>query len=98
MKTIATFQNGQIQSAAVSWEEFKSLRFKHETAKILVSNATAETVDYIKVVFNSKGQVVCSSAFMKSNNKPTTFFKKEILKKNGQLTKKAIAILKEVAK
>ncbi|HEL2057776.1 TPA: hypothetical protein TY768_000944 [Streptococcus suis] len=98
MKTIATLQNGQVQTAEVTWAEFQELDFKYETAKNLVCNATEETVDYIKVSFDKAGQVVNSKAFLKPTNGPTSIFKKEAIKKNGQLTKKAIAILKEVAK
>ncbi len=98
MKTIATLHNGQAQTAEVTWEEFQKLDFKYETAKNLACNATAETVDYIRVYFNKKGQVVNSKAFLKPTNGPTSIFKKEAIKKNGQLTKKAIAVLKEVAK
>ena len=98
MKTITTHQNGQAQTADVTWEEFQNLDFKHETAKALVYNATKETVDYIRVQFNKKGQVVNSKAFLKSSNGPTSLFKREAIKKNGQLTKKAVAILKEVAR
>ena len=93
MKT--TLHNGQ---AEVTWEEFQNLDFKHETAKTLVCNATKETVDYILVQFNKIGQVVISKAFLKASYGPTSIFKREAIKKNGQLTKKAVAILKEVAK
>ena len=98
MKTITTHQNGQAQTAEVTWEEFQNLDFKHETAKVLVCNATKETVDYIRVQFNKKGQVVSSKAFLKPTNGPTSIFKKEAIKKNGQLTAEASAILREVAK
>ena len=98
MKAIVTLQNGQPQVAEVTWEEFQNLDFKYETAKTLVCNATKETVDYIRVQFNKKGQVVNCKAFLKPTNGPTSIFKKEAIKKNGQLTKRAIAILKEVAK
>ena len=90
--------NGQAQTAEVTWEEFQNLDFKHETAKVLVCDATKESVDYIKVYFNKAGQVVNSKAFLKSSNGPTSLFKREAIKKNGQLTKKAVAILKEVAR
>ena len=93
-----TLQNGKVQTAAVSWEEFQTLDFKNETAKTLVCNATKETVDYIRVQFNKKGQVVSSKAFLKPTNGPTSIFKKEAIKKNGQLTAEARAILREVAK
>ena len=98
MKTITTLHNGQAQTAEVTWEEFQNLDFKDETAKTLVCNATKETVDYILVQFNKKGQVVSSKAFLKPTNGPTSIFKKEAIKKNGQLTKKAVAILKDVAR
>ena len=98
MKILTTLQNGQVQTATVSWEEFQNLNFMHEIAKNLVCNATEETVDYIKVQFNKAGQVVSSKAFLKATNGPTSIFRKEAIKKNGQLTKKAIAVLKEVAK
>ena len=98
MNTITTHQNGQVQTAAVSWEEFQTLDFKFDTAKNLVCDATKESVDYIKVYFNKAGQVVNSKAFLKSSNGPTSIFKREAIKKNGQLTKKAVAILKEVAR
>ena len=98
MKTITTHQNGQVQTAAVSWEEFQTLDFKFDTAKNLSCDATKESVDYIKVYFNKAGQVVDSKAFLKASNGPTSLFKREAIKKNGQLTKKAVAILKEVAR
>ena len=98
MKTITALHNGQTQTAEVTWEEFQNLDFKHETAKVLVCNATKETVDYIRVQFNKKGQVVSSKAFLKPTNGPTSIFKKEAIKKNGQLTATARAILQEVAK
>ena len=98
MKTITTLPNGQVQTAAVSLEEFQNLDFKHETAKVLVCNATKETVDYIRVQFNKKGQVVNSKAFLKTSNGPTSFFRREAIKKNGQLTATARAILQEVAR
>ena len=98
MKTITSFQNGEAQTAAVYWEEFQNLDFKHETAKTLVCNATKETVDYIRVQFNKKGQVVDSKAFLKASNGPTSFFRREAIKKNGQLTATARAILQEVAR
>ena len=98
MKTITTHQNGQVQTAAVSWEEFQTLDFKHDTAKNLVCDATKESVEYIKVYFNKAGQVVNSKAFLKTSNSPTSLFKREAIKKNGQLTNKAVAILKEVAR
>ena len=98
MKTITTLHNGKAQTAEVTWEEFQNLDFKHETANTLVCNATKETVDYIRVQFNKKGQVVNSKAFLKSSNGPTSLFRREAIKKNGQLTKKAVAILKEVAR
>ena len=98
MKTITTLHNGQAQTAEVTWEEFQNLDFKHETAKTLVCNATKETVDYILVQFNKKGQVVNSKAFLKASNSPTSLFRREAIKKNGQLTKKAVAILKAVAR
>ena len=97
MKILTTLQNGQVQTATVSWEEFQNLNFMHEIAKNLVCNATEETVDYIKVYFNKKGEVVDSKAILKAEG-PSSIFKKEAIKKNGQLTKKAIAVLKEVAK
>ena len=97
MKAIAILQNGQIQTAEVTWEEFQNLDFKHETAKVLVCNATKETVDYIRVQFNKKGQVVSSKALLKPTNGPTSIFKKEAIKKNGQLTNKAVTILKDIA-
>ena len=93
-----TTHNGQAQTAEVTWEEFQNLDFKHETAKTLVYNATKETVDYIRVQFNKKGQVVSSKAFLKPTNGPTSIFKKEAIKKNGQLTATARAILQEVAR
>ena len=98
MKTITALHNGQTQTAEVTWEEFQNLDFKHETAKVLVCNATKETVDYIRVQFNKKGQVVSSKAFLKPTNGPTSIFKKEAIKKNGQLTATARAILQEIAK
>ena len=98
MKTITALHNGQTQTAEATWEEFQNLDFKHETAKVLVCNATKETVDYILVQFNKKGQVVSSKAFLKPTNGPTSIFKKEAIKKNGQLTATARAILQEVAK
>ena len=98
MKTITTLHNGQAQTAEVTWEEFQNLDFKYETAKTLVCNATKETVDYIRVQFNKKGQVVNSKAFLKPTNGPTSIFKKEAIKKNGQLTAAARAILRDVAK
>ena len=98
MKTNAALHNGQAQTAEVTWEEFQNLDFKHETAKVLVCNATKETVDYIRVQFNKKGQVVSSKAFLKPTNGPTSIFKKEAIKKNGQLTATARTILQEVAK
>ena len=98
MKIIKTLQNGQPQVAEVTWEEFQNLDFKHETAKTFVCNATKETVDYIRVQFNKKGQVVSSKAFLKPTNGPTSIFKKEAIKKNGQLTAEARAILQKVAK
>ena len=98
MKTITTLHNGQAQTAEVTWEEFQNLDFKHETAKVLVCNAIKETVDYIRVQFNKKGQVVSSKAFLKPTNGPTSIFKKEAIKKNGQLTATARAILQEVAR
>jgi hypothetical protein len=98
MKTITTLHNGQAQTAEVTWEEFQNLDFKYETAKTLVCNATEETVDCIKVQFNKAGQVVSSKAFLKATNGSTSLFKKEAIKKNGQLTKKAVAILKDVAR
>ena len=97
MKILTTLQNGQVQTATVSWEEFQNLNFKHEIANNLVCNATEETVDYIKVQFNKAGQVVSSKAFLKDTNGSTSLFRKEAIKKNGQLTKKAVAILKEVS-
>ena len=96
MKT--TLHNGQAQTAEVTLEEFQNLDFKHETAKVLVCDATKESVDYIKVYFNKAGQVVSSKAFLKPTNRPTSLFRREAIKKNGQLTKKAVAILKEVAR
>ena len=98
MKTITTLQNGQVQTAAVSWEEFQTLDFKNDTANNLVCDATKESVDYIKVYFNKAGQVVNSKAFLKASSSPTSLFKREAIKKNGQLTKKAVAILKDVAR
>ena len=98
MKTITALHNGQTQTAEVTWEEFQNLDFKHETAKVLVCNATKETVDYIRVQFNKKGQVVSSKAFLKPTNGPTSIFKKKAIKKNGQLTATARAILQEIAK
>ena len=98
MKTITTLHNGQAQTSEVTWEEFQNLDFKHETAKVLVCNATKETVDCIRVQFNKKGQVVSSKAFLKPTNGPTSIFKKEAIKKNGQLTATARAILQQVAR
>ena len=98
MRTITALHNGQAQTAEVTWEEFQNLDFKHETAKVLVCNATKETVDYIRVQFNKKGQVVSSKAFLKPTNGPTSIFKKEAIKKHGQLTATARAILQEVAR
>ena len=98
MKTITTLHNGQAQTAAVSWEEFQTLDFKFDTAKNLVCDATKESVDYIKVYFNKAGQVVNSKAFLKASNGPTSLFKREAIKKNGQLTAAARAILQEVAR
>ena len=98
MKIITTLQNGKPQVAEVTWEEFQTLDFKYENSKTLQIGATSENVDYIKVQFNKAGQVVSSKAFLKATNGPTSIFRKEAIKKNGQLTKKAIAVLKEVAK
>ena len=97
MKTIK-LNNGQVQTAEVTWEEFQNLDFKFDTAETLVCDATKESVDYIKVYFNKAGQVVNSKAFLKASNGPTSLFKREAIKKNGQLTKKAVAILKDVAR
>ncbi|HEM3492594.1 TPA: hypothetical protein U1B14_002020 [Streptococcus suis] len=96
MKTITTLHNGQVQTAAVSWDEFQKLDFKYDTAKNLVRNATKENVDYIKVFFNKAGQVVDSKAFFKDKERHTSLFKKEALKKNGQLTEYASKILNEI--
>ena len=68
-----------------------------ETSKTLQTGATSENVEYIKVYFNKKGEVVDSKAILKVEG-PTSIFKKEVIEKNGQLTKRAIEILKEVAK
>ena len=97
MKIITTLQNGQPQVAEVTWEEFQTFNFKYENLKTLQIGATSENVEYIKVYFNKKGEVVDSKAFLKTDG-PTSIFKKEAVKKNGQLTKRAIAILKEVAR
>lgn len=97
MKIITTLQNGQPQVAEVTWEEFQTLNFKYENSKTLQIGATSENVEYIKVYFNKKGEVVDYKAILKAEG-PTSIFKKEAIKKNGQLTKRAITILKEVAK
>ena len=97
MKIITTLRNGQPQVAEVTWEEFQTLNFKYETSKTLQIGATSENIECIRVYFNKKGEVVDSKAILKTEG-PTSIFKKEVIKKNGQLTKRAIEILKEVAR
>ena len=46
MKTIK-LNNGQVQTAEVTWEEFQNLDFKFNTANTLVCNATKETVGFL---------------------------------------------------
>ncbi|CYU52199.1 TPA: hypothetical protein U1V47_001951 [Streptococcus suis] len=94
MKTIRTC--GQIQVADVTWDEFHTLNFKYLTASTLVFNATQETVSFIRVWFNKKGQVTRSKAFLKDTNSSTSLFKKEAIRKDGQLTEYAIKTLNEI--
>lgn len=94
MKTIAKLQNGQTQVAQVTPEEFKNLKFKffNKAPELL------ENVEYVKVYFNKKQEVVKYKAIQKFENISTNIFKKEALKKNGALKASALKVLNEVAR
>lgn len=93
MKTIAKLQNGQTQVAQVTPAEFKELKFKfYDKAPELL-----EDVEYVKVYFNKKEEVVKYKAIQKSENVSTNIFKKEALKKNGTLKKSTTKALNSLA-
>lgn len=89
MKKITKLQNGQTQVAQVTLEEFEKLNFKFydKAPKIL------ENVEFVKVYFNKKGEVVKYKAIQKLENFSTSIFKKEALKKNGTLKASALKAL-----
>lgn len=81
MKTIAKTQSGQTQVAQVTLTEFKELKFKfYDKAPELLEN-----VEFVKVYFNKKQEVVKYKAIQKIKNVSTNIFKKGTLKKNGTL-------------
>ena len=89
MKTIAKLQNGQTQVAQVIPAEFKELKFKfYDKAPELLEN-----VEFAKVYFNKKGEVVKYKAVQKLENVSTSIFKKEALKKNDTLKASALKVL-----
>ena len=89
MKTIAKLQNGQTQVAQVTPVEFKELKFKfYDKAPKLLGN-----VEFAKVYFNKKGEVVKYKAVQKLENVSTNVFKKEALKKNGTLKASTLKVL-----
>lgn len=89
MKTITKLQNGQTQVAQVTPEEFKNLKFKFfdKAPKLL------ENVEYAKVYFNKRQEVVKYKTIQKFENISTNIFKKEALKKNGTLKASTIKVL-----
>ncbi len=93
MKIIAKLQNGQTQVAQVTPAEFKELKFKfYDKAPELLGN-----VEFAKVYFNKKGEVVKYKAVQKLENVSTSIFKKEALKKNGVLKTSALKVLNSLA-
>lgn len=93
MKTIAKLQNGQTQVAQVTPAEFKELKFKfYDKAPKLLEN-----VEFVKVYFNKKGEVVKYKAIQKLENVSTNIFKKEALKKNGTLKVSTLKVLNSLS-
>ncbi|CAO77381.1 hypothetical protein M102_gp31 [Streptococcus phage M102] len=93
MKTIAKLQNGQTQVAQATPAEFKELKFKfHDKSPELLGN-----VEFAKVYFNKKGEVVKYKAVQKLENVSTSIFKKEAMKKNGTLKASALKVLNSLA-
>lgn len=93
MKTIAKLQNGQNQVSQVTPAEFKELKFKfYDKAPELLKN-----VEFAKVYFNRKGEVVKYKTVQKLENVSTSIFKKEALKKNGALKVSALKVLNSLA-
>lgn len=96
MKIVTTLQNGQIQTAKVTAEEFSELRFKgYDKAPELLD--TFGKVDYAKVYFNKKGEVVTYRVHHETTDAPTAIFKKDAITKSGQLKKSVIKTLNELA-
>lgn len=90
MEIITTLQNGQAQTAFVTTEEFQTLNFKN--GKVPTLGKFGE-VEKVKVWFNGKGEV-CSHKEVHAVKGDGRFFKREAVKKNGQLKASALKALK----
>lgn len=90
MEIITTLQNGQAQTAYVTEQEFQTLTFKNSKVPTLGKFGEIEKV---KVWFNGKGEVCAHKEFfvVKGDGR---FFKREAVKKNGQLKASTIEALK----
>ena len=93
MKKIAKLQNGQTQVAKVTPAEFEKLNFKfYDKAPEL-----SENVEFVRVYFNKKEEVIKYKVIQKLENVLTSIFKKEALKKNGTLKVSALKVLNSLA-
>ena len=84
MEIITTLQNGQPQTAYVTTEEFQTLTF--ENGEIPTLGNFGE-IEKLNVWFTGKGEV----HGIKGDGR---FFKREAVKKNGQLKESTIKALK----
>lgn len=92
MEIITALQNGQPQTAYVTTEEFQTLTFKNGEIPTL---GNFGEIEKIKVWFNGKGEVCTHKEFyvVKGDGR---FFKREAVKKNGQLKASTIKALKKL--
>lgn len=90
MEILTTLQNGQAQTAFVTTEEFQTLNFKNGKVPAL---GNFGEIEKIKVWFNGKGEV-CSHKEVHAVKGDGRFFKREVMKKNGQLKAGAFEALK----
>ena len=90
MEIITTLQNGQAQTAYVKKQEFQTLTFKNGKVPAL---GNFGEIEKIKVWFNGKGEV-CTHKEVHAVKGDGRFFKREAVKKNGQLKASTIEVLK----